>query len=101
MPARSRRAPAPPARLQVRSGRAGLGRAGLGAGGGAGRGRFGAGARARLSHGRLGPAAKLGGTPRPRPAHLPSGALPRALRAGQGSSFSGPGARPDPRATPR
>lgn len=42
MPARSRRAPAPPARRQVRSGRAGLGRAGragLGAGGGAGAGR--------------------------------------------------------------
>ena len=99
MPARSRRAPAPPARRQVSSGRAGRGRAGgrgPGAGGqGTGRGAPTAESLPPWTRGQVGPKP---GAPA-RPAHLQSGVPAPERRAGWGPSFWAGGARPGP-ATP-
>ena len=90
MPARSRRAPAPPARRQVRSCRAGLGQ-GPGAGG--------PGGGQPLSHGPLGPVTKLGRTPGPLPGRRTCRQVSRPERAARaGGLLSGAGERaPDPR----
>lgn len=87
MPARSRRAPAPPARRQVRICRAGLGQ-GPGAGGPGG-------GRQPLSHGPLGPVTKLGRTLGLRPGRRTCRQVSRPERAARAGGLpSGEGSAP-------